>query len=103
MQSKNRAFLLSKRMTASRCVFFCLLTPIRVNSVNSQDNALLVSGGADKNIKLWGLDFGDCRKSIFAHDDRYSDWLTHSSHFSLRRDRSDISLFKRFIKADLWY
>ncbi|XP_028412529.1 WD repeat-containing protein 3-like [Dendronephthya gigantea] len=35
----------------------------------SSDCVLLVSGGADKNIKIWGLDFGDCRKSIFAHDD----------------------------------
>ena len=34
-----------------------------------QDNTLLVTGSADKNIKFWGLDFGDCHKSIFAHDD----------------------------------
>ncbi|MDP2436666.1 MAG: WD40 repeat domain-containing protein [archaeon] len=34
----------------------------------SDDNTLLVSGSADKNIKIWGLDFGDCHKSIFAHD-----------------------------------
>jgi U3 small nucleolar RNA-associated protein 12 len=33
----------------------------------SSDNALLVSGGADKNIKIWGTDFGNCHKSIFAH------------------------------------
>ncbi len=24
---------------------------------------------ADKNVKLWGLDFGDCHKSFFAHQD----------------------------------
>nr|CCA24409.1 conserved hypothetical protein [Albugo laibachii Nc14] len=35
----------------------------------SSDNTLLVTGSADKNVKLWGLDFGDCHKSIFAHDD----------------------------------
>ena len=34
-----------------------------------QDSTLLISGSADRNIKLWGLDFGDCHKSIFAHDD----------------------------------
>jgi len=34
----------------------------------SDDNTLLASGGADKNLKLWGMDFGDCHKSIFAHD-----------------------------------
>ena len=26
-------------------------------------------GSADKNIKIWGMDFGDCHKSIWAHDD----------------------------------
>ena len=36
-----------------------------------QDNSLLITGSADKNVKIWGLDFGDCHKSIFAHDDRY--------------------------------
>lgn len=35
----------------------------------SSDNTLLVTASSDKNVKLWGLDFGDCHKSIFAHDD----------------------------------
>ncbi len=35
----------------------------------SSDNSLLVSGSADKNIKIWGMDFGNCHKSIFAHND----------------------------------
>ncbi|CAG8816354.1 3223_t:CDS:1, partial [Racocetra persica] len=35
----------------------------------SSDNKLLATGSADKNIKIWGLDFGDCHKSIFAHQD----------------------------------
>jgi len=35
----------------------------------SSDNTLLVSASADKNIKLWGMDFGDIHKSIFAHQD----------------------------------
>ena len=35
----------------------------------SSDSALLVSGSADKNLKIWGLDFGDCHKSLFAHQD----------------------------------
>lgn len=34
----------------------------------SDDNTLLVTGSADKNIKVWGMDFGDCHKSFFAHD-----------------------------------
>ena len=28
-----------------------------------------ISASADKNVKIWGLDFGDCHKSIFAHED----------------------------------
>lgn len=35
----------------------------------SSDSKLLVTSSADKNIKIWGLDFGDCHKSIFAHQD----------------------------------
>ena len=35
----------------------------------SYDSTLIVTGSADKNVKIWGLDFGDCHKSIFAHDD----------------------------------
>lgn len=35
----------------------------------SSDSTLLISGSADKNIKIWGLDFGDCHRSIFAHSD----------------------------------
>ncbi|GBE79565.1 Uncharacterized WD repeat-containing protein [Sparassis crispa] len=35
----------------------------------SQDSKLIVTCSADKNVKIWGLDFGDCHRSIFAHDD----------------------------------
>lgn len=35
----------------------------------STDGHLLISGSADKNVKLWGMDFGDCHKSFFAHND----------------------------------
>ena len=35
----------------------------------SSDGTLLISGSADKNVKLWGMDFGDCHKSFFAHQD----------------------------------
>lgn len=35
----------------------------------SSDSTLIATGSADRNIKIWGLDFGDCHKSIFAHDD----------------------------------
>ena len=35
----------------------------------SGDSKLIITCSADKNIKIWGLDFGDCHKSLFAHDD----------------------------------
>ncbi len=35
----------------------------------SFDSKLVVTGSADKNVKIWGMDFGDCHKSLFAHDD----------------------------------
>ena len=35
----------------------------------SYDSNLLVSGSADKTIKIWGLDFGDCHRSLIAHED----------------------------------
>ena len=35
----------------------------------SDDNAIIVTGSADKNIRIWGMDFGDCHRSIFAHSD----------------------------------
>ena len=28
----------------------------------SSDSTLIVTGSADKNVKIWGLDFGDCHK-----------------------------------------
>lgn len=35
----------------------------------SHDSSLIVTGSGDRNVKIWGLDFGDCHKSLFAHDD----------------------------------
>ena len=37
----------------------------------SSDSTIIATGAADKNVKLWGLDFGDLKKSLFAHDDRW--------------------------------
>jgi WD40 repeat protein len=28
----------------------------------------MLAGSGDKNVKIWGLDFGDCHRSMFAHD-----------------------------------
>jgi U3 small nucleolar RNA-associated protein 12 len=38
----------------------------------SSDGDLIVTGSADKTLKIWGLDFGDIHKTIFAHADRFS-------------------------------
>lgn len=35
----------------------------------SSDSRIIATGSADRNVKIWGMDFGDCHKSIFAHDD----------------------------------
>ncbi|KAE8681978.1 aquaporin TIP1-1-like [Hibiscus syriacus] len=44
----------------------------------------------DKNLRIWGLDFGDCHKSIFAHADSVMDvQFVHNTHymFSAGKDR----------------
>ncbi|KAL5981824.1 Dip2/Utp12 protein [Asimina triloba] len=56
----------------------------------SSDGNLIVSGSADKNMKIWGLDFGDCHKSIFAHADSVmAVQFVHNTHyvFSVGKDR----------------
>jgi WD40 repeat protein len=35
----------------------------------SDDSTVIVTGSADKTIKVWGLDFGDCHRSLLAHSD----------------------------------
>ena len=52
---------------------FCLRSyghklPVMALDISS-DSRLIITGSADKNVKIWGLDFGDCHKSIFAHSD----------------------------------
>ena len=39
----------------------------------SDDDTLLVSGGADKCIKIWGTDFGDCHRTLHGHSDSVTD------------------------------
>ncbi len=48
----------------------------------SHDSKLIVTCSADKNVKIWGLDFGDCHKSIFAHDESVMQVaFEHQSHY----------------------
>ncbi|KAK0537254.1 beta transducin [Tilletia horrida] len=35
----------------------------------SSDSKLAITVSADKNVKIWGLDFGDCHRSLYAHED----------------------------------
>lgn len=35
----------------------------------SFDSKLIVTCSADKSVRLWGLEFGDCHKTFFAHQD----------------------------------
>ena len=35
----------------------------------SFDSKMIVTCSADKNVRLWGLEFGDCHKAFFAHQD----------------------------------
>ncbi|KAK8938773.1 hypothetical protein KSP39_PZI010870 [Platanthera zijinensis] len=56
----------------------------------SSDGDLIVTGSADKNLKIWGLDFGDCHKSLFAHSDSVMDVkFVQNTHymFSVGKDR----------------
>ncbi|EPS45083.1 hypothetical protein H072_885 [Dactylellina haptotyla CBS 200.50] len=56
----------------------------------SSDSKLIVTSSADKNIRLWGLDFGDCHKSFFAHTDSVMSVgfeKTGHNFFSASKDR----------------
>lgn len=40
---------------------------------SSEDDTILASGGADKSIKIWGLDFGDTHRTMYGHEDSITD------------------------------
>ena len=66
----------------------------------SSDNSLLVSGSSDKNIKIWGLDFGDCHKSLLLHKDAVTGIkFVKETHyfFSCSKDRC-----VKYINADTY-
>ncbi|RLN20712.1 hypothetical protein BBJ28_00021076 [Nothophytophthora sp. Chile5] len=73
----------------------------------SSDDTMLVTASADKNVKLWGLDFGDCHKSIFAHQDSIMCVrFVRKTHyfFTASKDKSicywDGDHFERILKID---
>jgi U3 small nucleolar RNA-associated protein 12 len=73
----------------------------------SSDSTLIATCSADKNVKLWGLDFGDCHKSIFAHQESIMAvqfvWGTHY-FFTASKDKTvkywDGDKFENIMKLD---
>jgi U3 small nucleolar RNA-associated protein 12 len=58
----------------------------------SSDCTLLASGSNDKNIRLWGLDYGDCKKSIFAHNGAVSSLsFIRDTHYLLSTGKDGVS------------
>ena len=49
----------------------------------SDDDSILASGGADKTIKIWGLDFGDTHRTLHGHTDSITDlrFVRHTHYF----------------------
>ena len=58
---------------------------------SSSDDTILASGGADKAIKIWGLDFGDTHRTMYGHEDSITDLRfvkrTHN-FFTCSKDRT---------------
>jgi U3 small nucleolar RNA-associated protein 12 len=58
---------------------------------SSFDDTILASGGADKSIKIWGLDFGDTHRSLYGHEDSITDLrFVNRTHyfFTCSKDRT---------------
>jgi len=50
----------------------------------SSDGTLLATGSADKNLKIWGMQFGDIHKSMFLHQDSITSVrFIKSTHYCL--------------------
>ncbi|KAH8073869.1 hypothetical protein JL721_2415 [Aureococcus anophagefferens] len=83
----------------------------------SSDGKLLATGGADKTMKLWGLEFGDLRHSAFAHDDAVTALVfLRGTHYAMtaskdgsvkqwdcdHQDNPLVQTFKRGHCAEVW-
>ena len=76
----------------------------------SSDSKLIITGSSDKNVKIWGMDFGDCHRSIYAHDDSVMQVaFEKDSHYfwSVGKDQTvkywdgdKVSFFSRFTTTD---
>ncbi len=73
----------------------------------TSDNTKIATVSADKTIKLWGLDFGDCQRSILAHQESVMScsfvWGTHYL-FTVGKDKMlkywDCDKFENITKLD---
>lgn len=83
----------------------------------SSDGKLLATGGADKTMKLWGLEFGDLRHSALAHDDAVTALVfLRGTHYAMtaskdgsvkqwdcdHQDNPLVQTFKRGHCAEVW-
>lgn len=74
----------------------------------SADSRLIVTGSADRHVKIWGMDFGDCHRSIYAHEESVTSvQFVGKTHyfFSVSRDGKlkewDGDKFERIITLDV--
>ncbi|MXQ79528.1 hypothetical protein E5288_WYG006884 [Bos mutus] len=65
--SPNQKLLAVSLLDCTVKIFY--VDTLKVRWLCLWDGALIATGSADRNVKIWGLDFGDCHKSLFAHDD----------------------------------
>jgi U3 small nucleolar RNA-associated protein 12 len=57
----------------------------------TSDIGLLISGGQDKTVKVWAMDFGDCRRTLKQHGEAVTSVVAvNDTHyfFTGSRDRS---------------
>jgi len=59
----NKIYIHDYPSLSLRCSLYGHSLPVRHFSISS-DCSLLVSCGSDKLVKIWGLQFGECRKSL---------------------------------------
>ncbi|KAM0688419.1 beta transducin [Conglomerata obtusa] len=62
----NNVILYDRRTNDQKLVLYGHSLPVKYMSF-SPDSKLIITCGADKLVKLWGTDFGECRKSFIGN------------------------------------
>ncbi|KAM0675332.1 beta transducin [Gurleya vavrai] len=73
----NNVKLFDRKTNDQKIVLFGHSLPVK-SMCFSPDNKLLLTCGADKLVKLWGTDFGECRKS-FLGNTKNAEFITEDS------------------------